>query len=41
MAVYLFAAIDVGSYDLSMTIYQISEKGNIKAVDHLTQSVAA
>ena len=41
MAVYLFAAIDVGSYDLGMTIYQISEKGGIKAIEHLRQSVAA
>ena len=41
MAVYLFAAIDVGSYDLGMTIYQITEKGGIKAVEQLRQSVAA
>ncbi|MGN0292855.1 MAG: exopolyphosphatase [Lachnospiraceae bacterium] len=41
MAVYLFAAIDVGSYDLGMTIYQISEKGGIKAIEHLRQNVAA
>ncbi|MDO5411139.1 MAG: exopolyphosphatase [Lachnospiraceae bacterium] len=41
MAVYLFAAIDVGSYDLEMTIYQIADKGNIKTIDRLRQSVAA
>ena len=32
MAVYLFAAIDVGSLDLAMTIYQISDKGSIKTI---------
>lgn len=41
MAVYLFAAIDVGSFDLEMTVFQISDRGNIKAIDHLRQSVAA
>ena len=41
MAVYLFAAIDVGSLDLAMTIYQISDKGSIKTIDQLKQSVAA
>lgn len=41
MAVYLFAAIDVGSYDLGMTIYQIAEKGSIKPIESLRQNVAA
>ena len=41
MAVTLFAAIDVGSFDLEMTIYQIMDKGLIKPVEQLKQSVAA
>lgn len=41
MAVHLFAAIDVGSYDLQMNIYQIRERGEIQVVDCLRQSVAA
>lgn len=39
MAVYLFAGIDVGSYNLEMTIFQISDKGVIKPVDRIKQSV--
>ena len=41
MAVHLFAAIDVGSYDLEMTIYQIAGKGNIKVIESLRRSIAA
>lgn len=35
MAVALFAAIDVGSYELEMKIYEISQKNGIVMVDHI------
>jgi len=40
MAVKLFAAIDVGSHDVEMCIYQIASKSGIKLVDRLKQSIA-
>lgn len=41
MAVHLFAAIDVGSYDLQMMIYQIHPSGKIAFIEHLRKIVAA
>lgn len=35
MAVTTFAAIDVGSYELQMKIYEISQKNKIVMIDHL------
>jgi len=35
MAVRTFAAIDVGSYELAMKIFEISPKGGIRLVDHI------
>ena len=35
MAVTIYAAIDVGSYDVQMKIYEISAKNKIVVVDHL------
>ena len=33
----MFAAIDVGSYELSMKIFAFSGKNNIKEIDHVSQ----
>ena len=41
MAVTTFAAIDVGSYDLQLAIYQISQKNRIACLDHVRKTVAA
>lgn len=41
MAVTTFAAIDVGSYDLELTIYELSAKNGIQVVDHIRQAAAA
>ena len=35
MAVTTFAAIDVGSYDLEMKIFEMSGKGGMKQVDDI------
>ena len=35
----IFAAIDVGSYELAMKIYEISSKGNIKEIDHIRKRI--
>ena len=35
MAVQLFAAIDVGSFELEMGIYEISSKSGLRQVDHI------
>lgn len=34
-----FAAIDVGSYELSMKIFEISSKNGIKEIDHIRQRI--
>ena len=39
MAVETFAAIDVGSYELAMKIFEISKKGSVKEIDHIRQRV--
>ena len=36
MAIKTFAAIDVGSYELAMKIYEISAKNGIKEIDEIT-----
>lgn len=36
----LFAAIDVGSYDLQLYIYQITAKKEIEVIDHIRQPAA-
>lgn len=38
MAVKTFAAIDVGSYELSMKIFEVSEKG-MKEIDHVRHEI--
>ena len=40
MSMMMFGAIDVGSFDLELTVYQVSSKGGIRAVEHLRHSVA-
>ena len=39
MAYRTFAAIDVGSYELSMKIYEISAKNGIKEIDHIRHKI--
>lgn len=40
MAVRMFAAIDVGSFELEMGIYEISYKTGIRCVDHIRHVIA-
>lgn len=40
MAYSIFSAIDVGSNDVSMKIYQISKSGGIKQLDYVSQYLA-
>lgn len=40
MATHLFAAIDVGSFELELGIYEISAKYGIRQVDHLRHVIA-
>lgn len=39
MAIRTFAAIDVGSYELAMKIFEISPKNGIKQIDHIRQRI--
>ena len=39
MAYKTFAAIDVGSYELAMKIYEISTKNGIKEIDHIRHRI--
>jgi exopolyphosphatase/guanosine-5'-triphosphate,3'-diphosphate pyrophosphatase len=39
MAYKTFAAIDVGSYELAMKIYEISSKNGIKEIDHIRYKI--
>lgn len=39
MAIKTFAAIDVGSYELAMKIYEISAKNGIKEIDHIRHRI--
>ncbi len=40
MANHLFAAIDVGSFELELGIYEISPKSGIRQIDHLRHVIA-
>ena len=40
MASHLFAAIDVGSFELELGIYEISNKNKIKQIDHVRHVIA-
>lgn len=40
MATHLFAAIDVGSFELELGIYEISTKNGIRRVDHMRHVIA-
>ena len=39
MAAHIFAAIDVGSYELELCIYEISPKKELKQIDHLRHMI--
>lgn len=39
MAIKTFAAIDIGSYELAMKIFEISRKGGIHAIDYIRHSI--
>ncbi len=39
MAVKTFAAIDVGSYELAMKIFEISKKNGIREIDHIRHRI--
>ncbi|MEG2699916.1 MAG: exopolyphosphatase, partial [Hungatella sp.] len=40
MATHLFAAIDVGSFELELGIYEMSTKYGMRQVDHLRHMIA-
>lgn len=40
VAVQLFAAIDVGSFELELGIYEISGKNGVRRVDHIRHMIA-
>lgn len=40
MAIHIFAAIDVGSFELELSIYEISGKGGIRQIDHVRHVIA-
>ena len=40
MAIKLFAAIDVGSFELELGIYEVSPKYGIRRVDHVRHVIA-
>lgn len=35
-----FAAIDVGSFELELGIYEITDKGNVRTVDQVKHMIA-
>ena len=39
MAVKTFAAIDVGSYELAMKIFEVSKARGMKEIDHVRHSI--
>ena len=39
MSVKVFAAIDVGSYELAMKIFQFSGKDGMREIDHIRHRV--
>ena len=39
MAVKTFAAIDIGSYELSMKIFEVSKKNGMRQIDHIRYSI--
>ena len=39
MAVKTFAAIDVGSYELAMKIFEFNSKGRMKEIDHIRHRI--
>ena len=39
MAVHLFGAIDVGSYEMELIIYEISKKRGIREIDDIIHRI--
>ena len=39
MSVKTFAAIDAGSYELAMKIFEVSGTGGMKQIDHIRYSI--
>ena len=39
MGIKTFAAIDVGSYELSMKIFEISPKEKLREIDHIRHRI--
>lgn len=39
MAIRVFAAIDVGSYELAMKIFEFSQKGGMREIDHIRHRI--
>ena len=39
MAIHVFGAIDLGSYEISLTIYEVSRQKGIRRIDTLTRRV--
>ena len=39
MAIHMFAAIDVGSYELGMKIFEVSRAKGIREIDHVTHRI--
>ena len=39
MGVKTFAAIDVGSYELSMKIFEVSQRKKIREIDHIRHRI--
>lgn len=39
MAIHMFAAIDVGSYELDMKIYEVSRAKGIRTIDHIMHRI--
>ena len=40
MAIQTFAAIDVGSFEVELGIYEISNKNGIRPIDHVRHVIA-
>ena len=39
MAVHIFAAIDVGSFELELSIYEVASKNEMRQIDHLRHMI--
>ena len=39
MQVTMFATIEVGSYSVNLNVFELSRKGGIKSIDHVTHRI--